>query len=53
MHDVLLFAHADTGIYLGWGAFTIQLGNLLVIITMLVLFVLALLLPFPGFGRRK
>ena len=53
MHDVLLLAQSDTGIYLGWGAFTIQLGNLIVIITMLVLFALALVLPFPGSGGRK
>ena len=40
------------GIFLGWGQFTIQLGNLIVIIAMVVLFVLALLLPFPG-GRGR
>lgn len=41
------------GIYLGWGAFTIQLGNLIVIGVMLLLFVLALLLPFPKARRRR
>ena len=41
------------GIYLGWGAFTIQLGNFLVIAIMIVLFVLALLLPFPKPRRRR
>lgn len=41
------------GIYLGWGAYTIQLGNLIVIVTMLVLFALALLLPFPKPRRRR
>jgi len=40
-------------IYLGWGAFTIQLGNFIVIVTMLVLFVLALVLPFPTGRKRK
>lgn len=41
------------GIFLGWGPFTVQLGNLLVIVAMIVLFVLALLLPFPrGRGRK-
>ena len=39
-------------IYLGWGAFTIQLGNFLVIAAMIVLFVLALVLPFPS-GRKR
>jgi hypothetical protein len=40
-------------IYLGWGAFTIQLGNFIVIVTMLVLFALALVLPFPAGRKRK
>jgi hypothetical protein len=40
-------------IYLGWGGFTIQLGNFIVIVTMLVLFVLALVLPFPAGRKRK
>lgn len=41
------------GIFLGWGPFTIQLGNFLVIVAMIVLFVAALLLPFPrGRGRK-
>ncbi len=41
------------GIYLGWGAFVVQLGNLIVIAVMLALFVLALLLPFPKARRRR
>ena len=45
-------ADAST-IFLGWGAFTIQLGNFLVISVMLVLFVLALVLPFPAGRKRK
>ncbi|MHB1234836.1 MAG: hypothetical protein ACYCZK_04090 [Microbacteriaceae bacterium] len=40
------------GVFLTWGPFMIQLGNLIVIISMLVLFGLALVLPFPG-GRRQ
>jgi hypothetical protein len=36
------------GNYLTWGWFSISWGNLAVIITMLVVFVLALVLPFPG-----
>ena len=45
-------ADAST-IYLGWGAFTIQLGNFIVISVMLVLFVLAMVLPFPAGRKRK
>lgn len=41
------------GIYLGWGPFVVQLGNLIVIAVMIVLFVVALLLPFPKARRRK
>jgi hypothetical protein len=41
------------GIYLGWGSFLIQFGNLIVIVLMIVLFVAALFLPFPrGKGRK-
>ncbi|WP_157487731.1 hypothetical protein [Leifsonia sp. Root112D2] len=47
----LLKASADSGVFLSWGIFSIQLGNLIVIIAMLVVFLLALILPFPG-GRR-
>ena len=47
----LAAAGGDT-IYLGWGAFTIQLGNFIVIALMIVLFVLALVLPFPT-GRKR
>ncbi|MBW4095369.1 MAG: hypothetical protein HIU81_08340 [Acidobacteria bacterium] len=41
------------GTYFGWGDVTIQSGNLAVIIVMVILFVLALVLPFPGGKRRK
>jgi large-conductance mechanosensitive channel len=40
-------------IYLGWGAFTIQLGNFIVIAAMFALFILALVLPFPTGRKRK
>lgn len=46
--DAFHFLLDTPGTYLGWGTFQIQLGNLVVIIVMLVLFILALLLPFPG-----
>ena len=35
-------------IYLHWGLLLISLPNLLVIVLMVVVFVLAVLLPFPG-----
>lgn len=52
-----LFSAASTsitpGIYLGWGDVIIQLGNLIVIVVMLILFILAEVLPFPGGKSRK
>jgi hypothetical protein len=36
-----------TGYYIHWGFFQISLANLVVIILMIVVFILALLLPFP------
>lgn len=54
VHALFATMMGDTStIYLGWGAFTIQLGNFIVIVTMLVLFVLALVLPFPAGRKRK
>ena len=41
------------GTYFGWGNFQIQSGNLIVIVVMLALFVLALVLPFPGSKDKK
>jgi hypothetical protein len=41
------------GTYFGWDGFTIQSGNLIVIVVMIILFVLALVLPFPGGKRPK
>jgi large-conductance mechanosensitive channel len=40
------------GIYLHWGWFQMSLANFLVIVTMVVVFVLAIVLPFPR-GRRS
>jgi len=45
----LLGGHAY---FLHWGVVQISLANFLVILVMLVVFVLALLLPFPG-GRDE
>ncbi len=43
----------DTEIYFQWGGFLIQFGNLVVIATMVVLFILALVIPFPHGRKRK
>ncbi len=56
MRSVLLAAAPSPvapGTYLGWGDVTIQSGNLVVIVVMIVLFGLALVLPFPGGKSRK
>ncbi|HZU11517.1 MAG TPA: hypothetical protein VFB58_01655 [Chloroflexota bacterium] len=34
--------------YVGWGFVHISIGNLVVIILMILIFALAVLLPFPG-----
>lgn len=39
------------GTFLHWGVIQISVANLLVIILMVVVFALALLLPFPGKTR--
>jgi hypothetical protein len=44
---------AAPGLYVGWGSFIIQFGNLMVILLMIVLFVLALFVPFPRPKDRK
>jgi hypothetical protein len=41
------------GHYLHWGVVQISVANLVVIAIMIALFVLALVLPFPGSRRRK
>ena len=53
MHLLTALTEDAPTIYLGWGAFTIQLGNFIIIATMFVLFVLALVLPFPKGRVRK
>lgn len=45
--------NTSSDIFLTWGVFGIQLGNLIVIVAMLAVFVLALVLPFPGSRGRK
>jgi hypothetical protein len=41
------------GIFLTWGILGIQLGNLIVIASIIVLFVLALVVPMPTGRKRK
>jgi hypothetical protein len=41
-----------TGRYIHWGFIQISVANLIVIILMIVVFVLAIFLPFPRHGRR-
>ncbi|CAN5506966.1 hypothetical protein BH09ACT4_BH09ACT4_02780 [soil metagenome] len=50
---ITLLTDIGGGTYIGWGSFQIQLGNFIVIVVMLVLFALALVLPFPGTRRSK
>ena len=44
---------SEAGTYLHWGVVQISLTNLIIIGLMVVLFVLAILLPFPGDGRAR
>ncbi len=39
--------NGDSAVFLQWGVVQISLANLVVILLMVVLFVLALVLPFP------
>ena len=38
--------------YFGIGAFQISVGNAVIIISMIIIFILAIALPFPG-GREE
>jgi hypothetical protein len=46
-----VFPMDSQGRYLHWGVIQISVANLVVIVLMLVVFVVALLAPFPG--RKK
>jgi hypothetical protein len=50
---LLAWALNGPGHYLHWGVLQISVANVVVIAVMVVLFVLALLLPFPGTRRRR
>lgn len=43
---------AGAGDYVHWGVISISMTNLLIIVSMVVLFVLALLVPFPKPGEE-
>ena len=43
---------SGAGSYVHWGVIQISVTNLLIVGGMIVLFVLAILLPFPGHRRR-
>ena len=45
-----LLSAASSGSYVHVGVFNLSVTNLLIIAAMVVVFVLALLLPFPGSG---
>jgi len=48
MTSPALLSAASSGTYVHMGVFNVSLTNLLIIVAMIVVFVLALLLPFPG-----
>jgi hypothetical protein len=43
---------ADAGTYIHWGVISISLTNLLIIAAMVVVFALAIVLPFPRGAER-
>jgi hypothetical protein len=45
-------AAGESGHYVHWGVVLISVTNLAIIASMVVVFVLAILLPFPGGDRR-
>jgi len=47
MIDFALRVPAEVATYFTWGWVSVSVPNLIVIVTMIALFVLALLLPFP------
>ena len=52
MDPIYLASVSDPATYVGWGWLSISIPNLIVILVMIVLFVLAIVLPFPK-GRDK
>ncbi len=52
MPQSLLSATDPGGAYIDWGVLHISVTNLAIIGAMVLLFVLALVLPFPGHGAK-
>ena len=52
MGTTYLAGVSDPATYVGWGWLSVSIPNLIVILVMIVLFVLAIVLPFPK-GRDK
>ena len=48
-----LNGHNGEGHYIHWGFIQLSVANLVVILAMVVMFVLAILLPFPGHKDAK
>ena len=47
MDPTYLASVSDPATYVGWGWLSVSIPNLIVILLMIVIFVLAILLPFP------
>ena len=47
----ILVAVPSSGTYIHWGVINISLTNALIILAMVIVFVLAILLPFPRASR--
>lgn len=46
-------AALEAGRYLHWGVVSISVTNLLVVLIMVAVFILALVVPFPGHRRHR
>jgi hypothetical protein len=46
--QIVGLAANPSGNYISWGVISISVTNLMIILAMILLFVLALFLPFPG-----
>ncbi|MDQ6782912.1 MAG: hypothetical protein M3063_05605 [Actinomycetota bacterium] len=49
----LLGAEGGAGSYVDWGVIHISVANIVIIALMVIVFVLALTLPFPGHRRSR
>ena len=50
--DAVPVLSTGAGRYLHWGVVSISVTNFLIIVAMVVLFVLAIVVPFPGGSRE-